>query len=240
MQHGHSIEEIRERISGSRKVNYLRDCVFGGIDGTITTFAIVAGVEGAALSPAIILILGIANVLADGFSMAAGNYSATKTEIDDIKRIRAFELHQIEQFPEGEREEIRQILVQKGLTGDALEEATKAMTANPETWVDMMMVDEYGKSPTEPKPLAAALATFFSFLLCGFVPLLPFLFGLPQPFLTATLLTALVFLSIGMFKSKWSLSPWWVSGLETFAIGSCAALIAYLAGWFLRNLAIGI
>ena len=240
MQHGHSVEEIRARLSASDRSNYLKDCVFGGIDGTITTFAIVAGVQGAGLAPAVILILGVANILADGFSMAAGNYSATKTEKDDIRRIRAFEEAQIRDFPSGEREEIRQILIMKGIEGSALEEATRSITSDPQTWVDMMIADEYGKSPVEPKPMTAALFTFFSFLACGSIPLLPFLLAFPTPFKISILLTALVFAAIGMAKSRWSLLPWWASGFETLAIGSVAAAIAYLAGWLLRSLAAGV
>ena len=106
----HTPAAIRERLAQLPKPSYLRDWVYGGIDGAITTFAIVAGVIGAELSARVILILGLANLLADGFSMAAGNYSATKSEVDDAKRLRAIEQHHIEAVPEGEREEVRQLL----------------------------------------------------------------------------------------------------------------------------------
>ena len=78
MEHGHSIEEIQSRIAQQSSESHLKDFVFGGIDGAVTTFAIVAGVEGAGLSPTVVVILGFANVFADGFSMAVGNYSGTK------------------------------------------------------------------------------------------------------------------------------------------------------------------
>ena len=83
--HGHSQSEIEARIDAPAGRGYLRDIVYGGIDGSVTTFAIVAGVAGAGLSPWVIIALGIANVLADGFSMAAGNYSGTKAELDDAR-----------------------------------------------------------------------------------------------------------------------------------------------------------
>ena len=91
LEHGHTSHDISQRLAEEKKPNYIRDWVYGGIDGTVTTFAVVAGVVGAALSPNIILILGFANLLADGLSMAAGNFSATKTEIDDRDRIREVE-----------------------------------------------------------------------------------------------------------------------------------------------------
>jgi VIT1/CCC1 family predicted Fe2+/Mn2+ transporter len=230
LEHGHTVEEISERLSRPHKTAYLKDCVYGGIDGAVTTFAIVAGVHGAGFSPTIILALGIANVLADGFSMAASNYSATKAEYEDIERLRSVERRHIRDVPEGEREEIRQILSLKGLTGRTLEDAVVDVSSNEKTWIDMMLVDEYGKAPADPQPMRAALATFFSFMACGLVPLLPFLLSLSDPFPVAIVTTAITFFFIGLLKSNWSLSPWWRSGLETLLIGSAAAAIAYGAG----------
>ena len=84
----HTTEAIRDRLDADPKVSYLRDWVYGGIDGAVTTFAIVAGVVGADMGARVILILGLANLLADGFSMAAGNYSGTKSEVEDYERLR--------------------------------------------------------------------------------------------------------------------------------------------------------
>lgn len=229
-EHGHSPREISTRLSESKRGSHLRDVVYGGIDGAVTTFAIVAGVQGAGLPPAIIIVLGLANVLADGFSMAAGNYSGTKADLDDRNRLRAVEHRHIKDYPEGEREELRQILALRGLSGRVLDDATDAIAEDPEKWVDLMLTDEYGLSPTDPAPLAAAFATFIAFLFAGSVPLLPFILNLPNPFLVATLATGAVFFAIGSGKSHWSLAPWWWSGMETLAIGSVAAFIAYLVG----------
>ncbi|MGV1015589.1 MAG: VIT1/CCC1 transporter family protein, partial [Methyloceanibacter sp.] len=71
LEHGHHPREIAKRLKTGPKASYLRDWVYGGIDGTVTTFAIMAGVVGASLSAGVVLILGVANLLADGFSMAA-------------------------------------------------------------------------------------------------------------------------------------------------------------------------
>src|SRR5688500_20164740 len=81
MEHEHSPEAIRRRLESGPTHNYLRDWIYGGIDGAVTTLAVVTGVAGAQLSPWIILVLGFANLLADGFSMAASNYLGTKAEI---------------------------------------------------------------------------------------------------------------------------------------------------------------
>ncbi len=230
IEHGHSPREVRERIDRKPGPGYLRDFVYGGIDGAVTTFAIVAGVKGAGFSHLVIIALGIANVLADGFSMAAGNYSATKTEIDNVKRLREIEKRHIRQVPEGEREEVRQILRKKGLKGRLLDEAVTAITADEKTWVDLMLVDEYGTLPDHPRPINTASATFCAFLLCGLIPLSPFLLSATSPFVLSIIMTAVTFFAIGALKSRWALTSWWRSGGETLLIGAVAAAIAYIAG----------
>lgn len=229
-EHGHSKSEIADRLAGGGQGGHLRDLIYGGIDGAVTTFAIVAGVEGAGLPSHIIIALGIANVLADGFSMAAGNYSGTKADLDDRNRLREVEARHIRDHPEGEREELRQILELKGLKGQVLEDAVDAISAETQRWIEIMLTDEYGLAPVDPTPMRAALATFGAFLAAGVVPLIPFVFGLTQAFLWATLATGVVFFAIGAAKSRWSLAPWWRSGLETLLIGALAAGIAYFVG----------
>jgi len=230
VDHGHSPQEISDRIGRPPGRGVLRDVVYGAIDGSVTTFAIVAGVAGAGLSPFVIVALGLANVLADGFSMAAGNYSGTKAELDDLKRLRQVEENHIKTYPEGERGEAREILRLKGLSGPVLEAATDAICADKEAWINLMMEGEYGVSPVDPDPMRAALATFAAFLLAGMVPLLPFLLGLGSAFTISVWLTLVTFFAIGAFKSHWALTPWWRSGAETLAIGGAAAALAYGVG----------
>jgi len=236
LEHDHSEDGIRARLAEDSRPNYLRDWVYGGIDGAVTTFAIVAGVVGAALSTKVILILGLANLLADGFSMAASNYSGTKTEVDDMRRLREVERKHIRMAPDGERQEIRQILRNKGLDGAALEQAVHAITSNEETWVNTMLVEEYGVAPVIRDPLWSALATFAAFVLCGAVPLLAYLTPLDDPFTVSLVMTAAVFFAIGTAKSVWSLQPWWRSGIETLVIGMAAAGMAYAVGYLLRGI----
>ncbi len=228
--HGHSQQEIEDRIANPPGRGLLRDVVYGGIDGSVTTFAIVAGVAGAGLSPFVIVALGIANVLADGFSMAAGNFLGTKAELDDAKRLRAVEKRHLEEHPRGERREIREILRLKGLDGEVLEAATDAIVANEEAAIQLMLEGEYGLAGVDPHPHRAAIATFLAFLVAGLIPLLPFLFGVPEAFRVSAVLTCATFFGIGAMKAKWSLDPWWRSGLETLAIGGVAAAIAYGVG----------
>lgn len=235
VEHGHSPAEIAARLADGPKVNYLRDWVYGGIDGAVTTFAIVAGVVGAGLSSRVVLILGVANLLADGFSMAAGNYSGTKAELDDYQRIRHMEERHIRLFPEGEREEIRQLFAAKGFSGNDLERAVDVITSSKRHWVDMMVAEEHGVPLADRSPTRAGLATFAAFLICGVVPLLPFLAGASASVTLSVAMTALVFFAIGSLKSRWSTVSWWWSGTETLFIGLAAAAVAYGVGVALKT-----
>ncbi len=236
MEHGHTTEEIRHRLNNKQGPNYLGDFVYGGIDGTITTFALVAGIVGAGISKNIILVLGFANILADGFSMAASNYSGTKAETDNLKRLREIENRHIDQVPDGEREEVRQILTQKGVPQANLDNAVEAITVNRETWVNYMLSEEYGVALNDKSPFHAGLMTFVAFLICGLVPLIPFIVGTTEAFLYSSVATGFTFFCIGALKSRWSLISWWWSGMETFLIGSTAAAIAYFVGYFIGHL----
>jgi VIT1/CCC1 family predicted Fe2+/Mn2+ transporter len=239
--HDHSTEAIRERLEAGPRVSYLRDWVYGGIDGAVTTFAIVSGVVGANLSTGIILVLGAANIVADGFSMAASNYTGTKTEREEYDRLRAHEEYQIVHDKPGETEEIREIYRAKGFEGDDLERAVQIITADKERWVSTMLTEEYGLPLSERSPVHAALGTFAAFLMCGLVPLLPYLVGpgildRAQAFGWTVTLTCVTFFAIGSIKSRWSMVSWWRSGSETLLIGLAAAVIAYAIGFWLRNL----
>lgn len=231
LEHSHDPSEIAARLKSARDSGGdLKDTVFGAIDGAVTTFAIVAGVAGAGLPTGVIVALGVANVLADGFSMAAGNYSGTKAELDYANSVREYEHRQIDREPEGEREELRQILATKGLEGQLLEDATDAIAQHKETWVDMMMIDEYGLSPVDPNPMRAAVVTFIAFIAAGIVPLLPFFIVMQYSFTWSVVLTGVVFFAIGALRSRFSLAPWWRTGIETLLIGGAAAGIAFFVG----------
>ena len=236
LEHDHSAAAIQARLSAGAKPNYIRDWVYGGIDGAVTTFAIISGVVGAELSTRTIIIMGFANLIADGFSMAASNYSGTKTEVDNLERLRRIERKHIAFEPEGEREEIRQILRSKGIEGEALESAVAAVTSNDETWISTMLADEYGLSEVVRSPMLSAASTFIAFLICGLVPLMPYLVGNEDSFTISLVATAIVFFAIGAAKSTWSPQPWWRSGLETLAIGLAASAVAYAIGYFLKSI----
>lgn len=239
-EHSHDPDDIAVRLRSGPGVNYLRDWIYGGIDGAVTTFAVVAGVLGAELSSVVVLILGFANLLADGFSMAASNYSGTKADLDDYERLKQIELRHIRTHPEGEREELRQIYAAKGFQGEELESMVALISEHEDVLLDTMLSEEYGLTAVRRSPMSAALATFAAFLVCGSVPLVPFVLGWSSSAPLATAMTGAVFFAIGTVKSRWSTQRWYISGLETFIIGMVAAALAFAVGAGLRALAGGV
>jgi VIT1/CCC1 family predicted Fe2+/Mn2+ transporter len=238
-EHSHKRKDIAARLAAGPRANYLPDAVYGAIDGTVTTFAVAAGAVGANLSPRVVLILGAANLLADGFSMAASNFVASRAEIEQVAQLRAQEERHIKRHPDGEIEEVRQIYRNKGYRGAALAAITRLITSRRRVWVETMLAEEYGLSLGARSPIKAAAATFLAFVVAGSVPLLPFVLGMAEAPATAAVATGLVFFAIGSIKSYWSVRPWWLSGLETLAIGMGAALVAYLVGASVDRLVTG-
>jgi len=162
--------------------------------------------------------------------MAASNYLGTKAELDDWRRLEHIEHRHIDLEPEGEREEVRQIFERKGFEGNDLERIVALVTSNRERWVKTMLMDEYGLPQSVRSPWVAAVSTFTAFLICGLIPLLPYLFGTTNSLFVSVALTGIVFFAIGSIKSRWSTSSWWYSGLITLLVGGIAASLAYAVG----------
>jgi len=237
----HTVESIRARLKTATHHSYLCDFVYGGIDGAVTTFAVVSGVAGAGLSPGIVIILGLANLIGDGFSMAASNFLGSRADLQLLENTRRIEEQHIARYPEGEREEVRQILAAKGFQADALENAVRTITADRELWVDTMLREEHGLSLDRPNPLRAAAVTLAAFVAIGFLPLLSFLADMlsivtvSNPFLWSTVLTGIGFFTVGAIKSRFVSDRWYLAGLETLSVGGIAAALAYAAGYILRD-----
>lgn len=241
----HTQSAITERVSSQPGQNFLRDFVYGAIDGCVTTFAIAAGAVGAGLSSGVVIVLGLANLLADGFSMAVGNFLGTKADQQLIDRARRIEEHHLTAIPDGEAREVREIFRQKGFEGELLDEVVKVITADRKIWLETMLKEEWGLSLASVSPWKAALATFVAFIAVGAVPLAPFLvyylFGLrgDSAFLPSIVMTGATFFAIGALKSRYVAEHWLRAGLETLGIGGTAAAMAYFVGVALQGLAQG-
>lgn len=230
----HTPHGVAARLQAAPVHNYLGDGVLGAMDGTVTTFAIVAGASGAGLPAATALILGLANVLADGFSMAAGNYLKAKSDRQVVERARRMEERHVEMVPEGEREEIRQLFAAKGLTGKILEDVVSIITRDRTTWVNTMLRDELGLRLDTPEPRIAAAITFSAFVLAGMLPLIPLV--LAGGFGLSALLTGVTFFIVGLIKGRITAQPLLTSGVESLIIGGVAAGVAYIVADYAKIL----
>lgn len=237
----HTPEGVRARINGKPPLGqlHLRDAVLGGMDGCITTFAIVAGASGASLPGLIVVILGFSNLVADGLSMAIGNYLGVKSEREQLQAARREEQEHIDLIPEGEKEEIRQIFRGKGFDGEQLERIVETVASNRNWWVDVMIREELGLSPVSVKPLHAALATFFAFVTVGIAPLLPYILfpfdNASSGFAASCAATALAFVAIGIGRARMTRASIRRCMAETFLAGGVAAGAAYFIGHGLKE-----
>jgi len=239
----HTPRAVSRRLGRRPSPSYLHDFIYGAVDGAVTTFAVVAGVAGASLDETVVIILGGANLVADGFSMAVSNFLGSRAERQQRERARREEHLHIRLVPEGEREEIRQIYAAKGFEGEELERVVDVITSDRELWAETMMSEELGFGRTEPNEYRAAVSTLAAFLTVGFLPLLVYVYDLAapgdvsEPFLWSAVLTGIAFVVVGGMKARFVDQTWWRSALETLTVGGLAAALAYAAGAILQNVA---
>lgn len=230
-------------VKKSHKYNWLPDFVYAGIDGSITTFAVVAGVVGAELSTPIILILGFANLLADGFSMAVGKFLSDRAEQDRMEYLKAEEAKSILEKPKEERKEVEKILKGFGFEGSLLHEAVKVITSKPKVWIKVMMKLELNIIEENVKPYKGAMVTFAAFVTIGLIPLLGYIFQKQLPFdedalfIGTCISTLAALFLVGAIKTAFNDRSFIISGLQTAFVGGIAASIAYLVGYLLQSLA---
>jgi len=239
----HTPAAVAARLEARTNHHYLGDFVLGAVDGVVTTFAVVAGCAGAEYPGQVAVVLGTANLLADGLSMAASNYLSRRADQHVVQRVRQTEERHIRELPDGEREEIRQIFARKGLVSPVLDQVVDIITSDENRWIDTMVTEEFGLQLETPSPRRAALATFAAFVLAGSLPLAPYALlwkGSPrQVFIVSSLVTGVSFFAIGWIKGlvlqRWKLG----SGIETLAVGGAAAIVAYAVGVVLQWLVPG-
>ena len=220
---------------------YLGEIVYGGIDGAVTTFAVVAGAVGAGMNSSVIIILGLANLLADGFAMSVGAFLSAKSEIDNYHRHKNNEYLSVDRKPEEERAEVEMIYKNKGFTGPLLKEVVDTITANKDRWVDVMMKDELEMQEPLKSPFKMGTMTFAAFVSVGFVPLTVYIYDYisvlrANLFLISGVLTSIAFLFIGFVKTYITKTSRFKGMLETLVLGGLAAALAYFVGDILEGI----
>ena len=227
-------KKSHKHVSSGR---YIKSFVYGGLDGTITTFAVVAGVAGAALSPSVVLILGFANLVADGISMAVGDYLSSKAEGEYGKSERNKEEGYMKKITD-EKKHLVKIYLDQGFNKKDANFLAGIVCKNKKACTDVMLGYELGISKTDNNPFRNATTTFGSFVFFGFVPLVAYVFSSLIPFfktntfLAASVFTCLTLFALGATKCKFTGRSWYKSGVEMLLVGGLAAIAAYLVGYF--------
>jgi len=230
---------LSEDIHGGKIGEYVREIVYGGNDGIVTTFAVVAGTVGAGMPRYVIIILGIANLLADGSSMATGAYLSLRSEYDRFKRLRREEAQEIDDDPEIEREEVCVYLRKKNMGEEEVQRLADAIISNRELWIDVMMIDEHGMAEIAyESPIHNAVVTFCSFVIFGSIPLIPYIFSLEptKRFPIAIGATAIALVVLGLARSMITKEKIFRGPLEVITVGAIGAFIAYGVGVLLSSI----
>ncbi|RMF19063.1 MAG: hypothetical protein D6761_01150 [Candidatus Dadabacteria bacterium] len=227
--HGHHPEEIASRLDAAQRPSLVGDAVLGALDGSVTTLALMAGIIGADLDSTSVLIVGVAKLLADAVSMAMGNYQRAHSDSIALEAVRRNEERHVQEHPEGEREEIRQIFAAKGFTGAVLDQIVDTITADKHRWIETMLTEEWGLSANPPHPLRSAAATFVAFVLAGTAPLIPFALSLAlqTQIVWSIALACVAFAVIGAWRARLYRESPWTGAVGTLLTGLSAAAIAW-------------
>ena len=209
------------------------------MDGIITTFAVVAASVGGSLSSDIILLMGMANLVADGISMGFGDYVSSQAEFDYTRAEHKREKWELDNYPEGEKREMVELYMKRGMTEKDAEDVINIMSKYQNFFLDVMMVEELGLMPPDEddSPARNGLVTFASFVFFGFIPLLPFVLGRATKasddvnFAVACILTGCTMLALGASKAKFTNQSMVRSALLMLLNGGMAAIAAYMVSW---------
>lgn len=236
-------EKETERAKGIQ--SYLGEFVYGGIDGAVTTFAVVSGSVGANLNSKVIIILGLANLLADGFAMSVGAYLSSKSVRDNYKKHKVAKLQELGISPKHERTEVTEIYRNKGFEGDLLEQVVDTITEDKNRWVDTLMKEKLKLVKETKSPFKIGLVTYISFVGIGIIPLIMYLLNLlfgvqGNLFLWTGILTSFAFIVIGFLKSYATETSKLKGILETLLLGVLAATVSYFVGDILEELVTGL
>jgi DNA damage-binding protein 1 len=230
---------------------FLKPIIFGGLDGILTSFAIVAGAAGGRLDPKVVLVLGFSNIFADALSMGVGEFLSSKATNEWILAERAREEWELENYPQGEVREMVEIYESKGISSQDAELVITTLAKYKDFFVDLMMQQELELQVPEEDHVAESfregVVMFCSFAFFGSLPLLGYVIipatlphlGSDYLFLSACIVTGCVLFFMGSVKSFFSTQHWMVAGLETLLLGGACATVAFTIGQFVDHVTDG-
>jgi vacuolar iron transporter family protein len=220
-----------QRMGG--KSGALRAAIFGVNDGLVSNLSLIFGVAGAGVDNAVVVLAGVAGLLAGAFSMAAGEYISVRVQREVFQRLIHLEAHEIGTSPDDERSELAALYERKGVSPDLADRLATELMRDPETALDTHAREELGLDPQEGlgSPFAAAGASLAMFAIGAFVPLIPFLFGSGGGAVAVSAaLSGIALFGVGAAMTLLTGRNAVFSGARMLAIGGAAAGITYVVG----------
>jgi len=219
-----------------RRASGLSDFILGAQDGLVNVLGVALGIAAATQDARVVLVAGLATTFAESISMGAVAFTTTLADADLYQSEREREYRHIEEAPNLEIKEIRDIYSRKGLKGKLLDKVVETITASPDVWVAVMMAEEHQLAPIDRKTaFRAAWIVGLSAIIGSLVPVIPFLFfPIAASMWISVIVTALVLFAIGAYKARVTVGKPLRSGLEMMVIGTLSALAGYLVGVLLK------
>lgn len=220
------IEHHHADVSGG----WLRPAVFGAMDGLVTNIALIAGVGGGGVSAHNLILTGFAGLAAGAISMGLGEYTSVRTQNDQVAHELAKERRELERNPEAEAEELAGMWIERGLPPELAREVARAVGRNPEEALRIHAQEELGVNPAEqPSPWVAAISSFLCFSTGALVPLLPYLVGFHELWLSLVVGAVGLFVA-GALTARFTSRSWLGSGIRQLLLGMAAAGATFLIG----------
>ena len=238
-----NVVKLKKKSSEEHGVgSNLSDIILGGQDGLVNVLGLILGIAVASQDIRIILAGGFAATFAESVSMAAVAYTSTKADQSFYESELAREKREIREFPDVEKEEIREIYRQKGFSGNLLENVVEKIASDEEVWLDEMMKYELGLQPIETKnAFSSGVVVGFAAVVGSIIPLTPFFFlatsqfSINQAILVSLSISAITLFIVGAYKAKTTVGDWKKSGLEMAVIGMVSALVGYVIGQLFKT-----
>lgn len=223
--------ELEEHAHRDVNGGWLRPAVFGAMDGLVSNFALIAGMDGGT-SPGskVVVLAGLAGLVAGAFSMAAGEYTSVASQRELARAEIEVERHEIRSHPSLEEQELADTYEAKGLDPHLAGEVAHQFHTDPEQALEEHVREELGIDLNElPNPVVAASSSFICFAVGAFLPLLPYLLGAGDV-IPAMIVSLLALFACGALVSRVTSRSWWYSGLRQLILGGAAAAITYAVG----------
>lgn len=222
---GHDLIEKKHQIPN------FRDIILGAQDGLVNVLGIILAVATATSDVRVVLIAGLAATFAESISMAAVAYTSTKADVEYYKGQLAREKWEIDNLPDVERKEIRDIYYGKGFRGRILDQIVKKITSTKKLWLTTMMEEELHLFKQASSPLKSAVVVGIAAIIGSLIPLLPFvLVGVQWGIIFSLVCSVIVLFVTGAIKNQVTIGRPLRGGLEMAAIGMGAAIVGYLVG----------